>query len=256
MGFTFSHPALILPFRYLPRKFYSLTGLITGSMIPDLEYFIRWDTRSDYSHTFKGIFWFDLPCALFCMFIFHNIIRDVFISNIPAKLKSKLIRFQNFNWSGYFKKNWLVVVYSTLIGIITHLFWDAFTSYDGFFVQRSSFLMSSFDLFFFKTRNYRMLKYGSSIIGLMIIIYQFQHLKSNLTTLTLTNNYWVLIALISIPLSVVRIYRTDPDDSSLNSVLKISISSLILGLMVSSFYHKKRRESKKQDAFSKDEQKR
>ena len=245
MGFTFSHPALILPFRYLPRKFYSLTGLITGSMIPDLEYFIRWDTRSDYSHTFKGIFWFDLPCALVCMFIFHTIIRDVFISNIPVNIKSKLVRFQHFNWSGYFRKNWLVVICSTFIGILTHLFWDAFTSYDGLFVQESPFLLSSFDLFFLKTRNYRMLKYVSSIIGLIAVANQFKSLKSNSTILISNKHYWWLTALVTLPLSVIRVYITDPDDLSLNSVLKISISSLILGLLISSFYHKKTIEIKK-----------
>ena len=161
MGFTFSHPALIIPFKYIHRRFYSLTGLITGSMIPDLEYFIRWNTRSDYSHTLGGIFWFDMPAALVCMFIFHLIIRDVMINNTPAPLKSKLIRFRDFSWLEYFRRNWVLVVFSTFIGILSHLFWDAFTAYDGFFVQKSSFLMSSSDLILLKTRNYKIVKYVS-----------------------------------------------------------------------------------------------
>ncbi|WP_240482010.1 DUF4184 family protein [Flavobacterium psychrophilum] len=39
MPFTFSHPAIILPLRYLPRQWFSLTGLIIGSLTPDFEYF-------------------------------------------------------------------------------------------------------------------------------------------------------------------------------------------------------------------------
>ncbi|WP_262496247.1 DUF4184 family protein [Flavobacterium piscis] len=39
MPFTFSHPAIILPLKYLPKNWISLTGLIIGSLTPDFEYF-------------------------------------------------------------------------------------------------------------------------------------------------------------------------------------------------------------------------
>ena len=41
MPFTFSHPAAVLPLRLLPRHWFSLTGLVIGSMVPDFEYFLR-----------------------------------------------------------------------------------------------------------------------------------------------------------------------------------------------------------------------
>lgn len=41
MPFTFSHPAIILPLSYLPKKWFSLTGLIIGSLIPDFEYLLE-----------------------------------------------------------------------------------------------------------------------------------------------------------------------------------------------------------------------
>jgi hypothetical protein len=41
MPFTFAHPAIVLPLKHLPKRWYSLTGLIIGSMTPDFEYFIR-----------------------------------------------------------------------------------------------------------------------------------------------------------------------------------------------------------------------
>ncbi len=52
MPFTFSHPAIILPLKYLPQNWFSLTGLIIGSLTRDFEYFIRMKVRSNYSHTF------------------------------------------------------------------------------------------------------------------------------------------------------------------------------------------------------------
>ena len=54
MPFTFSHPAIVLPLKYLPKKWFSFTGLIIGSMTPDFEYFLRMKVKSDYSHTLNG----------------------------------------------------------------------------------------------------------------------------------------------------------------------------------------------------------
>ncbi|WP_220463965.1 DUF4184 family protein [Adhaeribacter radiodurans] len=41
MPFTFSHPAIVLPLTLLLRKWYSLTGLVIGSLTPDFEYFYQ-----------------------------------------------------------------------------------------------------------------------------------------------------------------------------------------------------------------------
>ena len=120
MGFTFSHPALIFPFRLLPRKIYSLNGLIVGSMIPDLEYFIRFDNKSTFSHSVKGLFLFDLPCGILILILFHQLIRNLLINNLPNFLKVRLNRFKQVNWLSYLKKNWIVVVYSIFIGELTY----------------------------------------------------------------------------------------------------------------------------------------
>jgi hypothetical protein len=54
MPFTFSHPAIILPLKYFKKKWFSLTGLVIGSMTPDFEYFVRMRIQSNYSHTIEG----------------------------------------------------------------------------------------------------------------------------------------------------------------------------------------------------------
>ena len=86
MPFTFSHPAIILPLTYLPRRWFSLTGLIIGSLTPDFEYFIRMTPYSLYSHTLSGLFWFDIPLGLLLCFIFHNLVRDSLCSNLPTEI--------------------------------------------------------------------------------------------------------------------------------------------------------------------------
>jgi hypothetical protein len=89
MPFTFSHPAIVLPFAFLPRKWFSLTGLVIGSLIPDFEYFLRMRIKSNYSHTIDGLFWFDLPLGIILGYIFHYLVRDSLLNNLPIFLKSR-----------------------------------------------------------------------------------------------------------------------------------------------------------------------
>ena len=143
MPFTFSHPAIILPLTNFPKKWFSLTGLIIGSLTPDFEYFLRMKIFSIYSHTLPGIFWFDFPLAIILCFLFHQIIRTTFVKNLPNFIQTRFLIYNSFNWKKYFKENLLIVFISIIIGISSHLFWDSFTHEDGFFVTHLSFLKSS-----------------------------------------------------------------------------------------------------------------
>ncbi|MEM7184808.1 MAG: DUF4184 family protein [Spirochaetota bacterium] len=40
MPFTFSHPAIVLPFVKFPKQWVCLSALIVGSIVPDFEYFM------------------------------------------------------------------------------------------------------------------------------------------------------------------------------------------------------------------------
>jgi hypothetical protein len=46
MPFTFLHPAIVLPLTYLPRQWFSLTGLVIGSLTSDFEYVLRVNDKS------------------------------------------------------------------------------------------------------------------------------------------------------------------------------------------------------------------
>lgn len=127
MPITFAHPAIVLPLLKKRYKHFSATGLVIGSVIPDFESFIRLNEHKHYSHTWPGMFWFDLPLALVTAFIFHNIVRDPLIRNLPEVLQNKCRQFIGFQWNGYFRQHFVKVIVSMLIGIALHLFWDAFT---------------------------------------------------------------------------------------------------------------------------------
>ena len=109
MPFTFAHPAIVLP---LKNKYLSLTGLIIGALIPDFEYFIRMKIVSNYSHTILGVFLFNLPLGIIFCFIFHNIIRNDLLVNLPYFLRTRLSIYTEFNWNKYFLKNYIPIIIS------------------------------------------------------------------------------------------------------------------------------------------------
>ncbi len=171
MPLTFSHPAIVLPAKYLPERWVSMTGLIVGSVTPDFEYFLRMRIESEYSHTWAGMFWFDLPLAFILTFVYHYIVRDSLICNSPGFFKKRLAPYIDFNWWDYLKHNFLVVIICLLIGIASHLLWDGFTHPHGMFVKMIPVLKESTYLFEFHVKYYRILQNISSLIGGLVCFF-------------------------------------------------------------------------------------
>ncbi|WP_343616291.1 DUF4184 family protein [Flavobacterium sp.] len=205
MPFTFSHPAIVLSLKYLPNKWFSLTGLVIGSVTPDFEYFIRMRVQSNYSHTIGGIFWFDLPLGLLLCFIFHNIVKNPLFQNLPNFFQARVLTFTQFNWNHFFRRNWIIVLFSILIGIGSHLLWDSFTHDHGYFVNRISFLKESILLFNHKILVLKLAQHTSTILGGIVILHSFLKLPETITDLFKINrNYWITLALIAFLILILR----------------------------------------------------
>lgn len=127
MPFTFSHPAAVLPLSLIPKKWISVTGLVIGSITPDFEYFFRMEHDSVYSHTWAGIFWFDLPLGLLLVYLFNYLIKKEFIENLPRFLNRRFSRFTFLTRDVNSGKNLLFVLSSLFIGITSHIIWDKIT---------------------------------------------------------------------------------------------------------------------------------
>jgi len=206
MPFTFSHPALVLPLTYLPRKWYSLTGLVIGSLTPDFEYFIRMRIQSNYSHTILGLLWFDLPIGLLLALAYHNIVRDSLLDNFPTLLKSRLSVFRQFDWNIYFKKKWFVVIISIIIGIVSHLCWDSFTHNDGYFVQTIPFLTNTVEFFGMHATIFKIIQHSSTLLGGIVIawaILKLPRVKS--VTGQFNIKYWGIIICLTFTIIALRL---------------------------------------------------
>ena len=140
-------------------------------MVPDFEYFMRAENRSHFSHTLPGIFWFDLPLALFTCFLFHNVARGPLLLNLPQVLQSRLMRLYKFNWNAHFQKNWKIVLYSILIGIFTHLISDRLTHKSSNLVISVPGLIDNQELLDNPKSIYRVVQIIYSVIGLGLCLF-------------------------------------------------------------------------------------
>ena len=194
MPFTFAHPAIILPLKHIRiSKYFSLTALIAGSLVPDFEYFIRMKMESRYSHTLLGVFYFDLPLGLVCCFLFHNIVRNDLFANLPRFLRTRLCAYTGFNWNIFFLKHPILIILSLLVGSLSHLLWDAFTHAYGFFVGIISVLNHAFVINGVSIPVYKMLQHGSSLVGCSILFYVIMKLPKRECSNKIDFRYWIAL---------------------------------------------------------------
>jgi hypothetical protein len=207
MPFTFAHPAIVLPATYLPKKYYSLSALIIGSMTPDFEYFIRMRDYSKYSHTWSGAIWFDLPLGLILLFLYHNLVRNTMIEHLPFGLNARFSAFEKLNWNKYFRKNVLVVIISLFVGIASHIFWDSFTHDWGYFTNNIPELKNNMRIFDYEITGAGFVQDASSVVGsIIMLIYIFRMPKGNYTRRKKIFNFWILVGLMMVSIVNFRLY--------------------------------------------------
>jgi hypothetical protein len=237
MPFTFAHPAIILPFNYCSKRYFSLTGLVTGSLAPDFEYFLRMRTKGVYGHTLSGIFWFDLPLAILLAFIFHNIVRNQLIIHLPSFLIVRLQRYTTFDWNKRFTRSWFVIILSTLIGISSHLFWDSFTHEHGFFVEHLKLLRSAVG----PVAVYNILQHASTLVGFIIIAWSIMQLQPESIHKKGKKMFafWSGIFTIASTITILKILLIK-DEGAIGNLVATVIASFLLALIVMTYYFKKK----------------
>jgi hypothetical protein len=234
MPFTFSHPAIVLPLTKINPKYISSSALIMGSMSPDFEYFINMKLGRIHGHTLSGAFYYDLPVTLICLILFHLLVRDTLIDHLPHPLHEKYKHLKKLNWICYFKLRWHVVLYCSLIGIFSHLFWDSFTHAPGFFSSVFPALNESVYVFNTHIKVYYLLQITSSVVGAMAILIAvawYYPAWKNYALLKLKNwtkTFHYILVVMMVCFSILLIKQAE----SLNEFVGTSIAGALIGLMV------------------------
>lgn len=244
MPFTFSHPAAVLPLTYLPRRWYSLTGLVVGSVVPDFEYFLRMSVRSEYSHTWQGLFYFDLPLGLALAFIFHLAARDTLIDNLPLFLKRYLTGYKRIDWLQTFRRQWLVIILSILFGAFTHLLWDGFTHYDTVITARLPVLKHKVLILGEQTPICDILQHASTVVGLLVILYAIRKLPADKkATAKVDYRYWLVATIITLAVAGTKL-AISIDDSAYENYIIPPISGAMIALVVTPYILGKKKQQK------------
>jgi len=232
MPFTFSHPAIILPLNYLPKKWISLTGLIIGSLTPDFEYFLRMKIESNYSHTISGMFWFDLPLGILLAFIFHNLVKNELYKNLPKILSERLLNIKELNWNKHFVENWKVIIISILTGTVSHIFWDGFTHNGGYFVKNIPALSKTIEIYGNPIKILKILQHLSTLIGAVIISIAIWKLPKIANFENKVNpKYWMIVVLIALTIFTLKVV-SEENSKLIGNLIVSMISSGMIGIII------------------------
>jgi len=233
MPLCFAHPAAVIPINSVNKRWFSLSGLVMGSITPDFEYFARMKGISIFSHTWPGLFWFDMPLAMLLMVFYNDLIKNNMIDHLPAFINRHVSAYKNADWP-YFKYNWPKIILSVFIGAATHIFWDGFTHSTGYFVQHIDFLASSVNIAGHEVFVYSILQQLSTVLGIAFIAWAISKLpKGEVTSDKNVGLYWGLVAGFIIATVIARLF-TGLKLNDVGDVLVTCVSGFLIGLIITS----------------------
>nr|UOP04199.1 DUF4184 family protein [Conchiformibius kuhniae] len=142
------------------------TALVLGAMSPDFIYFLQGRAANGFGHTWVGMWLLNLP--LVCLFyaLYRWRLRAVARAYLPEAWAFALPEPPP---QTHFRRV-VVFLFSALLGMATHIVWDAFTHHNGWFVERISFLNMSLGI-----PVYKWLQYGGGVFGLAYVAWVWRH---------------------------------------------------------------------------------
>ncbi|MGO4180514.1 DUF4184 family protein [Paenibacillus sp. TAF43_2] len=242
MPFTFAHPLYIAPLKAAKPAYFSLTGLVLGSMSPDFEYFIALEPYQTIGHSFGGLIYQAIPLSIMLAYLFHYVVKAPLAKNLPAlgSLDRKAYRLAH-GWKLNTVQSWLVFLASVVIGFYSHLFIDACTHYSGMFVTKFPVLRESIA----GIPLYKWFQRSLSIVGLIIeamLLYRFINkakLESAYTgaATKLKMVYWAIVLSCTLLTLALKLIFTS-SSNYIGIAVVAPISGFMLGILLASIVHR------------------
>jgi hypothetical protein len=160
MPFTLAHPIAALPLWQLSGKRLNLLGLMVGTIVPDLAYFLALRPIESFSHTLLGAFTQGLLEGLVLFGIVRYGLMGPLLAIVPQGIAQRCQNFQSHDRINL--AHLIILVISIWLGAMSHIVWDSFTHSTGWAVQHLVWLQSSIG----PLPIYKLLQYGSGVFGL------------------------------------------------------------------------------------------
>lgn len=232
MPFTPAHPAIVLPLIRL--RYLSASGLVIGSLAPDYEYFFKMSVNSTHSHTLWGSLYFDVPVALLLAWLFHRFAKKNLILNLPGFIQRRLQDLLHADLGYILRHHAPAFLFSAWLGAASHIFWDAFTHGDGFFVRELPFYKGAYVPYDgVKYPLFYALQHISTGVGLFLIIVYIALKKPAVGRDHHRPNLYYWLSLLAVAAVVVEIrFLLRPADFNLGNLVVSCISGLSVALVV------------------------
>jgi hypothetical protein len=234
MPFTPAHTAVVLPL--LRSKRTSATALVIGSIAPDFEYFFKMSVNGVHGHTWAGLFYFDLPVTFLLAIIFHLVVKQNLIMNLPAFLQRRFQETLETDFISILKAKPMTFILSALFGSATHILWDGFTHGKGMAVNYFSFYDGAFVPF--QGVNYPLwyaLQQISTFIGLTILTaYILLFMREGDRAVQPRISYWLTLVLLTVAVTTLR-FTIHSSDLQLGNLVVSMLSASCIGLICCGF---------------------
>ncbi|SFD66218.1 protein of unknown function [Paenibacillus catalpae] len=243
MPYTLAHPLFAYPLKHVNRKLVSVTGLVLGSMGPDMEYFVYLAPHQTIGHTIQGLFMQVIPLCILLGILFHYVVKRSLALHLPSifDLDKRAYRLLS-RWDMRSIGAWLIYLLSVVIGFYTHIFVDGFTHESGYFVQHLDVLnrIIVLDLPLFKLLQYSFSLLGLSVMSLTIIFHLYKSKPSTKGVSRIPSHqkwlYWFVVVLWAVFLTVLKLYVSGLPTISILAVAPVS--GLCVGLVAASMIYR------------------
>jgi hypothetical protein len=170
MPFTISHVAAVLPgYRVLSRA-HLFSAAVVGSMVPDFGLLLPGSPGRFHTHSLPALFTYCLPMGLAAYALTLALIKPAVMEIVPDGAYARL-RAADAAAPPMGLRSWWYAALAILLGAVTHLLWDTFTHENAAGVRMFPVLNEyAPELDGHTLQFYRWAQYGSSVIGLLVVI--------------------------------------------------------------------------------------
>ncbi|MCA0757754.1 DUF4184 family protein [Paenibacillus sp. N4] len=168
MPFTFAHPAYAFPIKFISPRWFSVTGLVLGSMAPDFEYFLALEPHRTIGHSFLGLVVQVIPLCVLFAFLFHYFVKESLVLHLPSVFNLNRRAYNLLGlWGLRSIRDWMVYLVSVSIGFLSHVAVDAFTHEGGYMVRQLPVLQS---IVMLDLPVHKILQHSLSLIGMTALV--------------------------------------------------------------------------------------
>lgn len=235
MPFTLAHPAVVI---FSKNKNFNLLGLILGSMSPDFIYFLLFNPSSNSGHTLLGFVILNLPICFLLNYLILKFIKNPFIINLPSKICNYYTYLINYNFNFKSTKDIFIFTYSCIVGMLTHIIWDAFTHKTGYFVVTINLLKESIHILGYQVPFFKLLQHGSSLLGFFVILYYLYTIRRYSNKYIRSNKFQYHLTAISIQILIIILSYLIFKNFGIGRFVVTFINGLFLGYLTSSIIYR------------------